>query len=1246
MGDPMVRAILRAMAPLLVVAMVSLGAAAQEQIVSGTLSLSELRAGESSELTVTYRATDDGLASGLGLRLHYDSSALEMGAYRDLLDEKAQAFQIQEDLSDFDNNVNTDKYFIAVWADTSGDGWPYVAAQPITLYVVPFIAKTGFEGSTLSFTAFSAPGYSFSAENVPIGQVVLPVISLSGDAEVRIKLGSTYTDAGATATDSIDGDITSSIVTLNSVDVNTVGTYKVTYNVSNALGDAAREVFRLVKVGGTLDIDGNGKYDALTDGLLLLRGMFGLDDDALISGAVASDAVYISSIDIDSRIDDLGNLIDIDGNGRVDALTDGLIILRYLFGLRGDVLINGVIASDATITSISAIHSVLEGLMPEPLTTLLSKSLRSSVQGCSSIIEGNTSLCRLAGLDLNESGLTLELLGEDSDDFVLETDGQIRFVAAPSFATPSDINVDNVYNLVVRLSNGEESTTENLSVDVVSECDVYVNSAVTDEFRYCWQESQVTPSGHEYSAAINTPLKVAFSNDTIAVPPSSAAEELFFDYGIVLSDEDKTWGIAEAYAMKEVLKKIPQDFPEKTNDLRRADSKWILTDRFIVDDIDIQIEADGTYLLTLSNSVFSNATPRIAEVEGKRGVYFSNRLHHSLVRYITNNGNNTSAVNKILTDRFAVSVEIPDYNELTGEPATRFQSFHPEELISIINMFEEMPSGMHKIAGLNYLVRRLDGLVNPYYPEAPAIAWVGSGYIEFMEVGLGSDSLDYTHRLIIHEKAHFLWGKVFDDNLKEDWINLGGWYECAEKTSGWCSTQQTQFVSAYAHLKNPDEDMAESISFFLVNPDKLRSRAPDKYTFVRDRIMQGNIYLSQIRDDLTFEVFNLFPDYVYPGKIKLIKVSVLGGAYEDKHVSISLELHSNDVAVDGATQGQTRITSEAVPETFIDFWMYTPESMETSDSLSGSFVIPARAKSGYWSPEQIVVWDNQGNSRMSGANDFGWRLYVDNPLEDITAPIYIQNSMELSISSRVIEDETVPTIVAIWDYDEANIKPSQFCYGAINDELISTYSLEAYGDVIDGKCYLEYLMPDYMPSEIYRINFMRMIDVAGNESRNYFSSPQGIDQGLWSDDSADEPSPSVTLTSSNPDIIAPELDVNSISVTAIASNPEQPNGETILTVNFKIRDNISGYTRGGFRIRDPQGITHHYWHYSPDRDNLFPSSSDTVWRVFTATVVLPAGSAPGIWGLAEFAVRDRANNFKVYDFTEIITFEVDAAASD
>ena len=115
---------------------------------------------------------------------------------------------------------------------------------------------------------------------------------------------------------------------------------------------------------GSLDIDGNEKYDALTDGLLLLRGMFGLDGSALITGTVASDASYTEPVDIESRIATLGDLADIDGNGEIDALTDGLLTLRYLFGLQGDTLINGVVAGDATRKTAEEIEAHLETLMP------------------------------------------------------------------------------------------------------------------------------------------------------------------------------------------------------------------------------------------------------------------------------------------------------------------------------------------------------------------------------------------------------------------------------------------------------------------------------------------------------------------------------------------------------------------------------------------------------------------------------------------------------------------------------------------------------------------------------------------------------------------------------------------------------------------------------------------------------------------------------------------------------------------
>jgi hypothetical protein len=57
-------------------------------------------------------------------------------------------------------------------------------------------------------------------------------------------------------------------------------------------------------------------------------------------------------------------LLDIDGNDKVDALTDGLVILRYVFGLRGDVLIGGVVADDATRKTAEEIEPHLETLMP------------------------------------------------------------------------------------------------------------------------------------------------------------------------------------------------------------------------------------------------------------------------------------------------------------------------------------------------------------------------------------------------------------------------------------------------------------------------------------------------------------------------------------------------------------------------------------------------------------------------------------------------------------------------------------------------------------------------------------------------------------------------------------------------------------------------------------------------------------------------------------------------------------------
>jgi len=76
----------------------------------------------------------------------------------------------------------------------------------------------------------------------------VPVITLLGDTPITIKAGTTYEDAGATAEDNIDGNITPNIDAVSDVNIDVPGTYTVTYNVSDAAHNPAEEVVRTIEV--------------------------------------------------------------------------------------------------------------------------------------------------------------------------------------------------------------------------------------------------------------------------------------------------------------------------------------------------------------------------------------------------------------------------------------------------------------------------------------------------------------------------------------------------------------------------------------------------------------------------------------------------------------------------------------------------------------------------------------------------------------------------------------------------------------------------------------------------------------------------------------------------------------------------------------------------------------------------------------------------------------------------------------
>jgi hypothetical protein len=112
------------------------------------------------------------------------------------------------------------------------------------------------------------------------------------------------------------------------------------------------------------DLDDNGSADALTDGLLMLRYMFGLRDLDLLDSVVANNSL-LSDEEIKTRIETMYSNADIDNSGQVDALTDGLLLLRYLFGLRGDSLIAAVVAETAERSTAVAIEGYIQAAIPD-----------------------------------------------------------------------------------------------------------------------------------------------------------------------------------------------------------------------------------------------------------------------------------------------------------------------------------------------------------------------------------------------------------------------------------------------------------------------------------------------------------------------------------------------------------------------------------------------------------------------------------------------------------------------------------------------------------------------------------------------------------------------------------------------------------------------------------------------------------------------------------------------------------------
>jgi len=111
-----------------------------------------------------------------------------------------------------------------------------------------------------------------------------PVISLVGKAVINIDINTSYYEKGATASDDIDGDISTDIITLGNVNIHKLGTYKITYTVSDSSNhkvSTTRTVHVINPNAGAITV-----YEDAEDGDTAGWGLYSTTDGATITNVV------------------------------------------------------------------------------------------------------------------------------------------------------------------------------------------------------------------------------------------------------------------------------------------------------------------------------------------------------------------------------------------------------------------------------------------------------------------------------------------------------------------------------------------------------------------------------------------------------------------------------------------------------------------------------------------------------------------------------------------------------------------------------------------------------------------------------------------------------------------------------------------------------------------------------------------------------------------------------------------------
>ncbi|EDO05629.1 uncharacterized protein BBOV_IV000290 [Babesia bovis T2Bo] len=812
-------------------------------------------------------------------------------------------------------------------------------------------------------------------------------------------------------------------------------------------------------------------------------------------------------------------------------------------------------------------------------------------------------------------------------------------------------------------------------------------------YRYQWVLQESAQYGIESLTMIDPKEASAINADTPGIEGlldySDAAAKLKMYFGIELHG---AWGSEYASRVYTILDKW--DWYKDLHKREPKQQKWVLTDEPLYpQDVSItrftphnENPPDGnmdamkyTQMVTFSRQAFTYAVKRALEKGKGNGIYFSRRLHKSIIRALCLH--EPKIMRELFTHMHDVILVEPTQRELffyhgmpvSPYPESHYQSWfkHPEELVEMATSWREFPAGLQKISGLKFLFRRVDGMVNPESPTAPAIAYPrGPGspsYIEFMESGFYK--YPDVPLMVLHEIAHFVHQNVVTPEMFQKWRDVGGWFRDTRDPDGWITRQQTEFVSDYGHKKNPEEDFATCLTDYVLRPNLLRSRAPRKYDFMRNNVMNGAYYVTKATHE--FLVLNLGnPDFMYPGRITNVDITVTGKVDQDKQVKFIITL-ANNGPQSCAVSGKFRLVSSV--GTFHDVEL---GGRGCTHTLEGSVLINKTQKRGVWTTDQIVLVDEHQLHRYVGSADFGMRVWIDNVAEDFIEPKAITTSIGLHLLNT---KDGGGIARATWIVADAGVLREKSCgFASVYSITSQQYSLGSYAYGLNTTAGPN---PDWrkgiwngcrqVPSRMCDSRWVQSHEIDGSLNFNKFAFDDELHfEGLSANetnanvcncfqvavniplskaarsgkyflsnvssfDSAGnsqmlqwprEKGPFIEYNSGRAieDNSKPEL--RNVRVDSAPVDVQHPNGETVVNIDFDVRDPQSGIAGIIALLRDPFGAE---YQFQPDFNK-----NENNWQRVSYRYMLPRGSVPGVWHLAYIVIYDNAGNNLTADLNE------------